>query len=414
MRKVGFYCWAGPGTIRMLELKFFNPRIDYKSLMQSYDYDYLARIQDTFGVTDVWATYSWGFNPKTEKEDYNFLLSKLNNFKKLGIQVHAYMQGTNLVYSEFPDVDWFCEDEHGRPVTYYRGRRVTCVNNPGFTQFVNKKIEKLVDLGFDGMFMDNVVMGQMPVPIFKNKLPFVFAGCRCIYCLKKFSEETGETIPVNLERNPDITKEYLNFRVKSLTNFIEGNSKLVRSKKMQFGTNSYDPLFNTDFVFGFNIKNLQNSQDYILFENHSFPNPKKRLGNEYIDVLSKTMKKPVFCVSYKKGIGQDSEYSQDDFNNLYSEEFSFSHCLKGSEYLTNGVWHNLRIEKYTRPEISKSPKQKQVEKQRARLTAQLLKHRPVKSLVKRLYNPMFTAYMEKRRLRRILDRFYMLAVSSHG
>jgi hypothetical protein len=33
--RIGYYCWAGPGTIRMIKVKYFNPRIDEKSLMTS-------------------------------------------------------------------------------------------------------------------------------------------------------------------------------------------------------------------------------------------------------------------------------------------------------------------------------------------------------------------------------------------
>jgi hypothetical protein len=71
-KRTGFYCWAGPGTIRMIKLKFFNPKIDRHSLMHSYDYNYLSKAKELFGITDVWATYSWGFSPETEKEDYKF------------------------------------------------------------------------------------------------------------------------------------------------------------------------------------------------------------------------------------------------------------------------------------------------------------------------------------------------------
>ena len=56
----------------MIKLKFFNPKIDRHSLMHSYDYNYLSKAKELFGITDVWATYSWGFSPETEKEDYKF------------------------------------------------------------------------------------------------------------------------------------------------------------------------------------------------------------------------------------------------------------------------------------------------------------------------------------------------------
>ena len=152
----------------MINLKFFNPRIDNQSLMSSYDLDYLSKVKEKFGVTDFWATYSWGFSEETEKPDREFLLSKLDNFKKLGIKLHAYVQGPNVVYSEFPNIDWYCCDEKNRPITYYRGRRVVCFNNPGFQEYKVKQIEKMLNLGFDGIYMDNIQMGQMAVPTFSE------------------------------------------------------------------------------------------------------------------------------------------------------------------------------------------------------------------------------------------------------
>jgi len=58
--RVGFYLWGGPGTIRIIEVKYFTPRMDRQSIMTCYDYDYLARAQALFGITDCWVTYSWG------------------------------------------------------------------------------------------------------------------------------------------------------------------------------------------------------------------------------------------------------------------------------------------------------------------------------------------------------------------
>ncbi len=411
-KKVGFYCWAGPGTIRMLKLKFFRPEVDTESLMTSYNYDYLARVQEVFGITDVWATYSWGFSPQTEQRDYDFLLSKLENFHRLGLKVHAYIQGTNLVYEDFKDTDWFCKDERGRPITYYRGRRVTCVNNPGFGEYITNKTHSLIGKGFDGVFMDNLVMGQTPFTIFKHNLPFVFAGCRCFYCQIAFRKSYGEEIPRDFEKDKTLTRAYLNFRTDSLSSYVREVSDIAKSGSLTFGTNSYDPHFQSDFTFGFKIKDIAAAQDYVLFENHSFPTSTGNKNNSYINTIAQGLDKPVFCVSYKKGIGRDSEYSQDDFNNLYSEAYSFNPCIKGSEYLTDGVWHNLRVEKYIRPHIHLSEKDKELQKKGRKIMAKLLKKRPVKNIIKRLYNPMYTLYMEKKLVRRTFERFYTLAVNT--
>src|SRR5258708_11865462 len=173
INKIGFYCWAGPGTVRMIDLKYFNPKINKDSLMGSYEYDYLKEIKEKFGVTDFWASYSWGFSKNKEKEDRKFLLDRIDNFKKLNIRVHAYVQGTNLVYEDFKDKDWWCQDEKGRLISYYRGRKVVCVNNPEFRKYIKEKIMTLYGTGVDGVYMDNIQMGQLGIS------PSVFSGCNC-------------------------------------------------------------------------------------------------------------------------------------------------------------------------------------------------------------------------------------------
>ena len=60
-RRIGYYSWAGPNTIDMLKTKYFSPKLSLNSIMNSYDYEYLAELKDKFGVTDFWCTYSWGF-----------------------------------------------------------------------------------------------------------------------------------------------------------------------------------------------------------------------------------------------------------------------------------------------------------------------------------------------------------------
>lgn len=181
---IGYYCWAGPGTVRMLNTKYFNPKIDLESLNRSYEYDYLAEVKEKFGVTDFWATYSWGFSEETEREDYDFILSRLDNFKKNNIRVHAYIQGTNLVRKEFENSDFWAIDRFGNEVPYYKDRMVTCPNNPKFFKFFIDKLNKAVQYNFDGIYIDNIQMGQLTIST-KNR-PVTFCGCNCDHCKEKF------------------------------------------------------------------------------------------------------------------------------------------------------------------------------------------------------------------------------------
>lgn len=409
---IGYYCWAGPGTIRMIKLKYFDPEIDTSSLMSSYDYEYLAELQQKFGVTDFWATYSWGFSPEVEAEDYQFFKSKLENFHRLGINVHAYIQGTNLVYADYPDVDWWCLDPQGRTITYYRGRKVVCVNNPGFREYILQKLTSVCQQDIAGVFMDNVQMGQLGVPVFEDETPFVFAGCACKYCQARFREVNGADIPSDFDRDIKLTREYLKFRTDSLHDFLAESAKIVHQSGKKFGTNSYDPKYVTTDFFGFDLKRLAEIQDYYLFENHSLPNAKQNKSNFYIHRLAKQLSKPVFLVSYKQGIGMESAFTQEDFDLVYSEyeDMAFNICIKGSEYTTNGIWHNLRVGEYNAPNRSLKGYPVFIEGSGANFVNRLIGYFVIRSITKRVYNPLFTLVMENRYFRILLELAYRLSL----
>lgn len=337
----------------MTRVKFFDPKVDEPSVMGSYELEYLNRLKEVFGVTDMWATYSWGFGEIVERQDREFLVSRIANFKKAGIRLHAYIQGTNLVYEDFREKDFFCMDDRGKKVSYSRGRKVTCVNNPEYRAYLKKKIQEASQYEFDGIFLDNIQMGKLGIPG-GQKHGSAFVGCRCRYCEKKF----GAPIPKILNPKSSERARYLAFRRESTRGFLEEMGKEIQTRGKLFGSNSYDPKFDTGYCYGFDIEDVYKIQDYLLFENHSFPDGKDR-GNMYINRLiwEHGFTKPVFVVSYQKGIGHDEAYAQEDFDRLASEaeEAFFFPCIKGSEYLTRGVWHNLRLEEYRKPLIGELP-----------------------------------------------------------
>lgn len=349
-KRVGFYCWSGPGTVRMIKLKYFDPKINEQSLLESYDYEYLVEVKEKLGVTDAWISYSWGFSDETEKVDKEFTLSRLHNFKKLGIKTHGYIQGPNLVYKDFFHKDWWAKDNKGKLISYHRGRKVVCLNNPEFKQYILNKVSTMVGEAFDGVFMDNIQMGQLGVPnTLRSKRAFF--GCKCEVCEQLFFSNYGFSITKAFQTYKG-RQLYLDFRVKSTEQFIKEIAALVKASGKEFGTNSFDPKFEMEHVYGTRLQSLLNNQDYVLFENHSLPHKKR--DNAYIHKLieKNNIDKPVFVVSYDKGIGFDKEYSQDTLNTVFSEaENSHFHiCLKGSEYVTKKEWHNFLIKKYQKPQ----------------------------------------------------------------
>ena len=349
-KKVGFYCWAGPGTVRMTDLKFFRPKKDLPSLMGSYEYDFLAEIREKFGVTDFWATWSWGFSDAAEAPDRRFLEDRLGNFRRAGIRVHAYVQGPNLVRAQFPDADHWCRDERGRTVPYHRGRLVCCPNKPAYRKLLLGRIVRAARCGADGVFMDNVQVGKLGAPFLDAGRP-AFAGCACAQCRDKFRRETGRAVPTGKGAPDADLRAWYAWRAGVSADLLREAADLVHREGKLFGSNSFDPLFPTGYCYGTAIAETARHQDYVLFENLRLPRAKQ--GNaDLVGVVAKLPPgKDVFVVSYKRGIGHDAAWSQGDVDRIFAEAdaLGFHPCLKGSEFLTRGRWHNLRTEKYAAP-----------------------------------------------------------------
>ena len=408
--RVGLYHWAGPGTIRINDTKYFNAKHDYVSLMNAYKKSYLARAQELFGLTDIWVTYSWGYSEATEAEDYDFILRHLDGMKELGLTVHAYIQGPNLVYEDFPGRDWWARDERGRTITYYRGRRVCSIHHPEFRQYVVDKVNKMHGLGFDGVFMDNIQQGQLGIPLPKGVAPFVFCGDASPVAQKDFFEATGEHIPDDFEADPELTQRYLDFRVDTNVEFVTEVSEAVHAGGMQFGTNFYDPKFDVRYTYGLDIARMAAVQDYILFENHALPTSDGRKNNGYIEdlITELDIQVPTFIVSYAEGVGLEPQYTQEKLDNLFSEaaHSKFYPCIKGGEYTTKGVWHSLYLDNIQKPDTTKNLPQHPYT-QDSDLIKIILQIKLLRTMIKRLFNPVYTAAFETRALRLLVYIVYL-------
>ena len=341
-QRAGVYCWAGPGTERMIRLKYPQHEIDRQSLWHSYDQEQLRQAKEKLGTTDAWVSYSWGFSEQTEQVDYQFLRERLENFQRLGIRTHAYVQGTNLVFAEHRDKDYYCRDHRGRLIPYHRGRKLTCPNNPAFRDYIHRKVGLALQEEVDGVFVDNMHFGLFPLILGKSRSTFF--GCRCQHCQKRFQREIGSSIPNLFRLDSEVLQDYVSFRVRSLMELVRELAEQVHAAGKEFGSNSFDPRLNPRLFYGTDMAGLKQVQDYLLFENHHLPCKKR--SNAYLQPLVQPSSKPVFVVSYKRGIGRERLYAQADFDAVYSESQAMGYvpCYKASEYTTKGVWHNLSYE----------------------------------------------------------------------
>lgn len=402
----GLYYWAGPGTIRMSRLKYPQTKIDTKSFMHAYDFEVLKKLKNIFNLSDVWVSYSWGFDENVEKEDYEFTEKKLMHFKKLKLRTHAYIQGFNLVYEDYKDKNYFCRDYYGRLIPYQRGRKMTCPNNPFFADYLLQKIKKASKKDFDGIFVDNIYFGQFPIFVGKNKTTFF--GCFCEFCQKKFYQKFGFQIPKTFTLGSDLWNAYISFRVESVTSLLEKISKITKKNKKIFGTNSFDPRLESRVIYGTDVEDLQTFQDYVLFENHDLPNQKNtQKNNQHLSQIIAGSRIPILVVSYKQGIGRDNEFSQKDFNAIFSEskKIGYVPCYKGTEFITNGTWHDLRAEtlKPVKNIVLNSPAY--VPNSLKKLPGEFLL-----PLYNFLYNPLTTWQFESELGRKLLGPIYYRAL----
>jgi hypothetical protein len=405
-QRAGVYCWAGPGTERMIRLKYPHHKIDLSSVWQSYDLDQLQQAKEKLGTTDAWVSYSWGFSEQTEQEDYQFLRQRLENFHRLGIKTNAYVQGTNLVLEEHQEKDYFCRDYRGRLIPYHRGRKLTCPNNPAFKAYLHRKVALALNEEVDGVYIDNMHFGQLPLLLGKRRTTFF--GCRCQHCQKRFKREVGTAIPSLFHLDSEVFSAYVDFRVRSLMELVRELADQVHTAGKQFGSNSFDPRHDPRLLYGTDLGELNQVQDYFLFENHYLPCKKR--SNAYLQPLVQPLSKPVFVVSYKRGIGRERHYSQADFDAVYSESQTMGYipCYKASEYTTRGVWHNLRFEQI-------QPVQ-QIEGIRFK-AARAVEEMPrlpggpyLSSVLNRIYVPTLSGYYENKFVRKSLGWLYYRTV----
>lgn len=348
--RVGYYLWGGPGTVRMLRTKYFHPRIDEESFLRAYDEDSLRAARDIFGVTDVWATLSWGFSDATEREDWDFLERRVDTFHRLGMRVHGYVQGPNVVVADFPHADWYCSTPQGHRIPYHRGRHLTCVNAPAFQSFFLQRVQRACTLPLDGIYIDNAFMGQLGVP----GAPRSFVGCACAHCRALFAQQYDDVIPHRTHPDHPTTQQYLSFRAGSLVALLQRAADIAHAAGKEFGSNSLDPRFDDRRTYGMDLAALCRMQDYLLFETVTHPDGKTR-GNGAVRAAMEALRPsvPVFVVSYKRGIGFDAQYAQRDVDAVFSEANTIGYrpCIKATEFVTRGTWHNLRPAGWTAPRV---------------------------------------------------------------
>jgi hypothetical protein len=214
----------------------------------------------------------------------------------------------------------------------------------------------------------------------------------------------GASIPGLFDLRSELAEDYVEFRVRSLMELVRELATQIQSVGKAFGTNSFDPRYDTRMFYGTDIQQLAKVQDYLLFENHHLPSKKR--SNAYLQPLVEPLNVPVFVVSYNKGIGREKHYSQADFDAVYSESqtVGYAPCYKASEYTTRRVWHNLRFEQLEPVRKVEALKSKVVTV--GRDLPKLPGGRWLGHVFNRLYVPTMNRYFENKLVRHSMGWLY--------
>jgi hypothetical protein len=123
------------------------------------------------------SNYDWGFH-RTEQEDWDDFQAAAQHYHDLGSPVFAYIQTSNCVFAgSYRYKDWYALDQHGCKIFYYSGRYMACLSNPEWRQHLKDMIAGAIQRRADGIFLDHLWSGSMPVSLFGCWLNS--AGCHC-------------------------------------------------------------------------------------------------------------------------------------------------------------------------------------------------------------------------------------------
>ena len=358
------YLWAGPGTIRMNKLKFMGVDVDEKVHMDAHEPLGVARVVDTLYQNWIHLTYSWGFPPEVELEDWLSFENATKAYHQKNVNVFAYIQTSNCVYDKsFISKDWYAQDPNGRKVYYYSGRYMICFQNRDWINYLRERISDAINRGADGIFFDNLWYGLQPNSLFNTWLGG--AGCYCPTCQQTYRSEMNASIPTFTDLQNQEVIDYIKWRAGKMTAVFKELSDFSRQLKPDviISANDYDPVMRpTKLIFGIDFPELAIIQDVTMIEIFALPKwetePERKLVNNVLTIRNTQPFLPdgkhLSVLSYDAGIGFDPVYPIRRTLTAMAEAAALgcSMVTKGTEY-HDGVKMTL----LTAPEYSDQQKE---------------------------------------------------------
>lgn len=265
--------WGGTGTRRMLKLTFPRLSIDDKNFDIAHSIEGAERIA-AMGFNWVFLTFSWGFPPEIEKQDWELFRAAVKYYHDAGVRVFGYIQASNCVYQgSYIDKDWYALDPYGNKIYCYMGRYYTSLLNPEWQAEVRTLIRTLVETEADGIFFDNPWLGGVGYDV--SEMPMGPIGSYDEHSKLAYAQVfDGAEIPLILDTKSPDAQQYLRWRTQAASRVLEKWVEVAKNLNPNIivSVNNFDAIARNSYVsMGIDISGLADVQDVSTIENFAFP-----------------------------------------------------------------------------------------------------------------------------------------------
>jgi hypothetical protein len=346
--------WGGPGTTRMLRIKFPGKGVDDKTHEYAHSIEAAERVAE-MGFNWAFLAYNWGFPPEIEEQDWISFESTLHHFHDVGVKVIGYIQTSNCVMQgSYEHKDWYAEDADGRKIPFYGKRYFTSLAHAGWLGEVRDRVRKLVDTGADGVYFDNPWQGGIGIDI--AEMPLGFIGSYDIHSQNAYGAAfNGAPLPRVLDVSDPKTQQYLRWRVQLAVSAMRDWAQTARDLKPDIVVlaNNFDAIVRNSYVeMGMDLEGLADVQDVVMVENFSLPriqDDDSVIANAItISAAQARVDKPVATLPYIAGIGFDRMWQPRQFSRMIAEGLAMNSpvVIRGTTFLHRGDYTLLLHKRY--------------------------------------------------------------------
>ncbi len=352
------YLWAGPGTIRMNQLKFMSQPVDEAVHYEAHTPTGAARMAKEAAFNWAYLTFNWGFPPEVEQEDHADFRRAVEAYHAAGVRVSGYIQVSNCVFAgSYRERDWYALDARGRRVFYYTGRYMTDWLHPEWIEHLKQMTRAVIEAGADGVFYDNPWYGEMALTLGGAVLGSV--GTYTERARAAFRAATGHDIPTLIDPAGDeLSRLYLRWRADQASQTLAMLADYARSLRPDIlvSCNNYNAVMHNNFVtYGIDLEAHARIFDVMMIEDFALPRytpgARPELRNNALTLRTARAlcgNTPISTDPYDRGIGWDDVYPPRRFVQGIGEAAACGAVMvcKGTEFVSEGQFTLLTAERY--------------------------------------------------------------------